>query len=503
MKSKRNKRCFWLSLFFFLWVIPWTVQAATLEVQGGGSAESIQSALERAVPGDSINVRSGTYLGRIVIDKAVSLIGIGAPVLDGGGEGDVVSIRADGVTVKGFQIIGSGKKLQASDAGIKIHSAYNVIEENKLANNLFGIYLLKSPHNRIRNNTIAGRPAKSKLKESEKEAGETGKDSTYAILPLFEGESGDGIHLFAASNNLIENNKITDTRDGIYFNYAHDNRLLHNTIEGVRYAIHYMYSDDNYFEGNIATNNVAGAAPMYSKRITFRQNVFAYNRGHRSFGVLFSSCNDCLAEENIIFGNTRGVLFDVSYHNTFRNNLVAANDIGIDLISSSGFNTLVKNNFMDNMEQIAFRAGRIGEGNVFYAEGTGNYWNDYRGFDLDQNGIGDTPYLTGNIFTYLMNKMPAVRLFLNSPAATALEFAENMFPVIEIPKAEDLYPLIEPVEIERTTQFQVEENQVSNKIFGVYSLLMLLVAGIIIGRALGTSSYGVKLREDFLRGGRK
>ncbi|AFL98669.1 parallel beta-helix repeat (two copies) [Desulfitobacterium dehalogenans ATCC 51507] len=500
MKSKRNRRCFWLSLFFFLWVIPAVVQAATLEVRGGGSAESIQSALARAAPGDTINVYSGTYVGNIVIDKAISLIGIGTPILDGGGEGDVVSLKADGVNFKGFQVVGSGKRLQDSDAGIKIHSAFNVIEDNKLSNNLFGIYLLKSPHNTIRNNTIVGRPAKNKLKDSEKEMSEAG---TYELLPLFEGESGDGIHLFAASNNLIENNEITDTRDGIYFNYAHDNRLLYNRINGVRYAIHYMYSDDNYFEGNIATNNVAGAAPMYSKRITFRQNVFAYNRGHRSFGVLFSSCNDCLAEGNIIFGNTRGALFDVSYHNTFRNNMVASNDIGIDLISSSGFNTFVKNNFVDNMEQIAFRAGKIGEGNVFYDEGEGNYWNDYRGFDLDQDGIGDTPYLTGDIFTYLMNKAPTVRLFLNSPAAKALEFAENMFPVIEIPKAEDVYPLIKPVGIEMNTQFQLEKNQVSNKVLGAYSLLMLLMAGIIAARAFRISSQGVKLVEDFLRGGRK
>ncbi|CDX00248.1 Copper-binding periplasmic protein [Desulfitobacterium hafniense] len=497
MKSKKNRGCCWLSLLIFLWLMPGAVQAATLEVQGDSAAD-IQAALARAAPGDIIKVQSGTYRGQIVIDKAVSLIGTGTPVLDGGGEGDVVSIKADGVTFKGFQVMGSGKRLQDSDAGIKLYSAGNVIEDNRLINNLFGMYLLKSPHNTLRNNIIIGRPVKDKLEDSEKELTEAG---TYELLPLFEGENGDGIHLFAASQNLIENNEIRDTRDGIYFNYAHDNRLLHNTIDGVRYAIHYMYSDDNYFEGNMATHNVAGAAPMYSKRITFLQNVFAYNRGHRSFGVLFSSCNDCVAEENIIFGNTRGVLFDVSYHNTFRNNLVAANDIGIDLIASSGFNTFVKNNFIDNMEQIAFRAGRIGEGNVFYAEETGNYWNDYRGFDLDQNGIGDTPYLTGNIFTYLMNKAPAVRLFLNSPAATALEFAENMFPVIEIPKAEDPYPLIGPVEM--NTQLPTGRNQVSNKAFGAYSLVMLLLAGLIVGRALGRSSQGVQLAENLRRGGRK
>lgn len=78
-----------------------------------------------------------------------------------------------------------------------------------------------------------------------------------------------------------------------------------------------------------------------------------------------------------------------------------------------------------------------------------------------------------------------------------------MFPVIEIPKAEDVYPLIKPVGIEMNTQFQLEKNQVSNKVLGAYSLLMLLMAGIIAARAFRISSQGVKLVEDFLRGGRK
>lgn len=501
MKKKRNSLLFlFFSILFCLMLSP-TAEGATLEVKKGGTFTSINDALQAAQPGDAIYVYPGTYTGQIVIDKSVSLIGVETPILDGGGEGDVISIRADGVTVKGFEIMGSGKKLQNSDAGIKCYSRGNVIEDNRITNNLFGIYLLKSPDNIIRRNLIIGRIAQNKLNQEESIEEKLQEYNKYeGYHPTFEGEGGDGIHLFAASHNLIENNVIIDTRDGIYFNYAHENRLINNRINGVRYAIHYMYSDDNYFEGNVSTNNVAGAAPMFSKRITFKHNVFAHNRGHRSFGVLFSSCNDCIAEENIIIDNTRGVLFDVSYHNIFRNNLLANNDIGIDLISSSGFNTITENNFIDNLEQIAFRAGRIGEGNVFHDNGKGNYWNDYRGFDLNRDGIGDTPYLTGDPFTYLMNKTPTVRLFLNSPAAKALEFAENMFPIIKIPKAEDLYPLVEPVKVE-VEQFKVSDAQVTNRVFGVFSLTMLLLAGVIYLRVFLISSTGIKMWANIWRRG--
>lgn len=499
MIKAKNKSLIIVALIFSLLIPVSVVQGATIQVHQEGDVESIGEALDKASPGDHIYVYPGIYLGQIVIDKPVSLIGIGTPILDGGGKGDVVSIKADGVTVKGFEIMGSGKELADSDAGIKCYSKGNIIEDNRIVNNLFGVYLFKSPDNIIRRNLIKGRPAKDKVaKMSPKDIEEVNKYAGYH--PSFAGEGGDGIHLFAATKNLIEGNIILDTRDGIYFNYAHENRLINNRIDGVRYAIHYMYTDDNYFEGNIATNNVAGAAPMFSKRIVFRKNVFAHNRGYRSFGILFSSCNDCLAEENIIIDNTRGVLFDVSYNNVFRNNLVAANDIGIDLISSSGFNKLFENNFIDNLEQIAFRAGRIGEGNIFHYEEKGNYWNDYKGFDLDKDGIGDTPHLTGDPFTYLMNKTPAVRLFLNSPAAKALDFAENMFPVINIPKAQDLYPLMKPVEVE-VPQFKYKDSQVSNKIFALYSLLMLVVAAMIFVYVFRFSSRGSQITSHFLKKG--
>lgn len=457
-------------------------EAATIEVRPGGAANDIQKALEEAVDGDTIQVHPGHYPGRLVVKKPVSLIGLECPVIDGGGIGDVITILAGGVTVKGFEIMGSGKKLEDSDAGIKLKSAKGaVIEDCRIVNNLFGIYLDRSEGNVIRRNLIRGRQARGRVQ------GDQEDNNPFAgHHPSFEGEGGDGIHLFASSKNQVEGNAIADTRDGIYFNYAQNNRLVGNKISGVRYGIHYMYSDDNYFEGNLLTHNVAGAAPMFSKRIVFKGNVFAHSRGYRAYGLLFATCDDSLAEGNIIVDNTRGVFFDVSLRNVFRRNLVAFNDVGLDLISSSSDNLFAENSFIDNLQQVSMIAGRAGKGNRFYEEGRGNYWNDYRGFDLDRDGIGDLPHRTGDPFTYLMAKSPAVRLFLNSPAAKALEFSERMFPVVDIPKVEDHYPFAEPLEIQ-IPEFAYQKIQVSNDVLGWYSLLMLLAGLAIFTRAFRLS----------------
>lgn len=456
-------------------------EAVTIQVRPGAS---LQQALSEAKDGDILQVTKGHYRGSLVIDKKVTLLGQDKPVLDGGQQGDVITILASGVTVRGFTITGSGQQLEQSEAGIKLKSVQGVtIADCQLKDNLFGIYLDRSQGNVLLNNTITGRQQSVPAKVAE----ETENNQFAGQHAGFAGESGDGIHLFASSDNKVEKNMITHTRDGIYFNYAQNNRLIANEITGVRYGIHYMYSDDNYFEKNLLTHNVSGAALMFSKRITLQDNVFAHSRGQRAYGILFATCDDSVAQGNIIVDNTRGVFFDTSLHNVFKGNLLDGNDVALDLISSSSDNLFVQNNFMDNLQQVAMAAGRAGDGNRFDAQGKGNYWQDYRGFDLDRDGVGDILHQTGDPFTYLMSKAPAVRLFLNSPASTALEFSERMFPVIDIPKVEDHHPLAAPLKIKVPT-FAYHRQAVEGHWLGGVSLLMLLAAFIIYHRTYRLTS---------------
>ncbi|MCL1852758.1 MAG: nitrous oxide reductase family maturation protein NosD [Peptococcaceae bacterium] len=417
--------------------------AATYDILPEEGAGSLGHALESAEDGDSIIVHGGHYLGNVVLDKAVSLIGLDNPILDGGGKGDVLTVLVDSVTIQGFIVQGSGRSLEQANAGIRLKSARQaLISDCQIMDNLFGIYLDRSSGNTIADNEIRGLWYERDTETSGHASDGTG-DSHF-----FKGEIGDGIHLFAASENILNNNTISQTRDGIYFNYAHANQTMGNQISEVRYGIHFMYSDDNLFHGNMLTNNTAGAALMFSKRIRLENNVFAYSRGFRAYGLLFATCDYSVAEGNILMDNTRGIFFDTSRHNVFRGNLFYRNDVGLDLISSASHNLFIQNNFIDNLQQVAMPAGRVGDDNLFYEEGCGNYWDDYRGFDLDRDGVGDIAHKTGDPFTFLMARSPAVRLFLNSPAAAALEFSERMFPVVNLPKVEDPYPLTDPVKME-------------------------------------------------------
>src|SRR5581483_8523184 len=59
-------------------------------------------------------------------------------------------------------------------------------------------------------------------------------------------------------------------------------------------------------------------------------------------------------------------------------------------------------------------------------DGVGNSWDRYRGFDFDGDGIGDAPHPLVGAFERIEGANAAVRLFLQSPAASGLDLAARL-----------------------------------------------------------------------------
>src|SRR5512136_307014 len=78
--------------------------AAEYTVGALGKFHSISEALRRISPGDTIRVSAGVYEGNLLLDKTVTLLGEGKPVIRGAGQSSTVTIRAPGCTLKGFVV---------------------------------------------------------------------------------------------------------------------------------------------------------------------------------------------------------------------------------------------------------------------------------------------------------------------------------------------------------------------------------------------------------------
>src|SRR6266540_1470910 len=374
---------------------------------------SLQARVDAAEPGGVVEVGPGAYAGDLVIDKTLHLIGYGRPLLAGSGAGSVVRVRADGVVIEGFDIDGrGGGDLGRDSSGVHVASRLVTVRDCQITGSLFGVYLRAANDSRVERCRIEGIP---------------GRDP---------GEKGSGIHVWNTDGFTLSDNDITQVRDGFYIQSSSRGVIRRNVARDLRFGLHYMFSDDNLFE-----DSAAGTALMYSKRIVFRRNRFLHNRGFASVGLLFKSCDDVLAESNLVADNARGIFLEGSYNNVFRGNVVAESDAAIVLYDSCAGNRFEGNSFVANQTPLALVGRRTD------TRFDGNYWSDNGEPDLDGDGRTDRPYRLSSVFDHFRGNLTAADLFTQGFAAAALAAAERTFPVLDPVPVEDHSPLARPPQL--------------------------------------------------------
>ena len=384
----------------------------------------LQEKIRAAAPGDTINVAAGVYRGELVIDKPIKLVGQGRPTLDGGGNGDIVTITAPGVELRGFRVSGTGIDLDKENCAIRVKAPHTTIEDNFLEDVLFGIDLKESPDSVIRGNHIGGKA-------------------------LDIARRGDGLRLWRADRTLVEGNEIHDGRDAILW-YSSGVIVRNNKSHHCRYGFHLMFSNGVTIEQNDLFDNSVGVYFMYSSKLKLIGNRMLRNRGPSGYGLGLKETDDYLIKGNIFVGNCVGIYIDGSPFATLNSGLLtentfAANDIGVTFLPSVKGNHLWANSFIDNFEQVSILGRGELTGNEFDREERGNFWSDYPGYDRDGDGVGEANYESRLLFENLTAREPSLRLFMFSPVHQAVDFVARAVPAVRPePKFTDYYPLIEP-----------------------------------------------------------
>ncbi|MEZ4672223.1 MAG: nitrous oxide reductase family maturation protein NosD [Anaerolineae bacterium] len=368
---------------------------------------TIDAALAAASPGDVIEVHEGVYTAPLIIEKSVSLVGVGQPVIDGQGTGSLVIITVPDVQFEGFIVRNSGTNINHEDTAIVIQAPRVTVANNTIEDVLFGIYFA--------------------------DAGEgTAHHNIVRCLDRELGLRGDGIRVWYSNNVTISENDVATCRDTLIW-YAQNITVKNNTVQDSRYGLHFMYSSHAVVENNTFEGNSVGSYLMYSQHLTMTGNHMMWNRGPSGYGIALKDMDYVTLQDNVLVGNRTGLYIDNSpalydINNTVTGNFFGYNDMGIAALPSTTRNIFQSNTFLENNQQVSVQGRGNLLGNTWQQDGIGNYWSDYVGYDGDGDGIGDMPYRAEKLFENLSDSEPILRLFTFSPASQAIDFAASAFP---------------------------------------------------------------------------
>lgn len=406
-------------LYFLFLIISFNSDAKTIRVGKQHDFKTIKKALKHSVDGDTVIVEKGFYKeGNITIDKSIYFLGRDLPILDGEKKYEILTIKADNVTVKGFKVQNSGAASLEDPGGIKVYESNNVkILNNVLWDNFFGIYIQYSTNCLIRNNKIVA-------------------------FGVEEQEIGNGIHCWKSDSLQIIANSISGHRDGIYLEFVTHSVMWRNvSFDNIRYGLHFMFSNNDAYFTNVFKNNGAGVAVMFSKNIVMMNNTFQENWGDAAYGILLKEISDCFMGGNHFFKNTSAIFMDGTNRIIVEKNVFESNGWGMKMQASCMDNVIEHNNFLGNTFDVSTN------GSLTLNTFNENYWDKYEGYDLNKDNIGDIPYHPLSLYSVIVENNPSAMLLYRSFMVDLMDKSEKVLPSITPDNFVDLKPLMRSLKL--------------------------------------------------------
>ena len=347
----------------------------------------------------------------------------------------------------------TGNTLSSNDNGIHIEnsSSNNSITGNTFVND--GLFVEDSFKNTVENNTVNGKS----LVYLEDASNITVTDSGQVILVNCSnvrvenqdlGNTSLCIELLETEDSVISNNIVHSSRGGIYLGYSSNNSITGNIASNNEAGIMLSYySNNNTIAANTASGNDGGIALGF---FCDNNSVTGNNVSGNDGGIVLALTSNNTITHNTVSDNGGGIVLGLTSNNTITHNTVSNNDNGIYLGLTSD-NKIYLNDFMNNSvnvdstdssniwnstETIAYQYNSSNFTNYL-----GNFWDDYSGFDANNDGIGDSFYsIDSDNDTYPLmvpwvnyfapsENQPAITFFSPSSSVSDMEGATRTFDI--------------------------------------------------------------------------
>lgn len=360
----------------------------------------LQLYVELTPSGGTLRPEPGHYSGPVTLTRPITIDGQGMVTVDAEGVGSVITIEANNTVLKGLHLTNSGESFDQANAGITLKADKTLIENNVIDNSLFGINILGSNDNIIRNNKI------------------TSKDTSLSLR-------GDGIRMWNSHDNTIQNNHFYKVRD-IYVTNSMTNQFINNHISESRIGFELVFSHENELIANVIENNTTGMMIIYSNDLLIKNNYISHLRSFSGAAMALKENYGVHIIDNEIIhcsvGLSSNAPLDPENFLTIENNLFSYNDIALYFYGERGGHLIHGNYFKANLIDVQASAPHAS----YYNHWEGNFWDNYEGFDRNDDSFGDTPYELYVWSSRLWVDIPMSQFFRASPMFEAIDFIERL-----------------------------------------------------------------------------
>ena len=386
---------FWIAFFATLFMF--TLSA---------SADTLQQQIDKTPAGGTLTLFDREYMETAVIKKPITIIGGEETLLMSDSDKPVFTIKnAENVTLKGLHF------LQSNAAVVVKNSSKIQLDKLEMIQMFSGVQVYDSKDVTIKGLTLKG------------------IDGQFA-------SKGYGLAVFKSSNVTLDHNDVTSVQDAYYLEHTKDVTVTNNIATDSRYGLHFMYADGIKAEHNTLKRNVTGIMLMLAKNASLRYNDISLQWDWNSSGFTLYNAENIVAENNVFSGNRTGILSQTLKNAQIQHNIFSSNQTAIEFTVADKNNTVTNNDFVGNILNIRSDGSdsRIDK----------NYYDDYDGNDIDDNGIGDTNYVALQSFGQWMVREPAYQYFIESPAVIMLNQMDKQTNRVETNQLVDSTPMMEP-----------------------------------------------------------
>ena len=387
--------------------------------------ESLVDIIKHSLPNSKIELPQGVFKGPIVIDKPITLVGVGKKsIIQNDGKGTVIVIKSPNVVISDITIRGSGHQRYSLDSGIKIKNSSHVVIKNcYLDKTLFGIIMHDTSNSTILNNTI--------------------KSYNEKVVD----NRGDGIQLWNSNNNQILKNKLLKSRD-ISINRSNNNTIKNNTIEQSRYGVLLNMSSNTSVFSNKITSNYVGVMIQGGKNLYIKNNTIVKTHLATGTGIMIKGGKNVHITHNTLTGHSQAIYInsrtaEIGMQRYIEHNKILNNNVAFHFYTTIKNNTIKYNNIIGNLEDVV---KDIPKSKYYQNDIRQNYWDRYIGFDNNKDGISDIPYQVLIYADKLWQFDHHLKFFYATPLLSIIDFMEKLAPFVEPTLLlEDLKPQISPI----------------------------------------------------------